>query len=316
MISETDLSHSIHQTESGKLPAPYRGKVRDVYKLPDDVLAIITTDRVSAFDYILPQTIPYKGQILNRLAGHAFVEASKVMPTHMVDMPHPNVMIARACRILPIEVVVRAYLAGHAWREYEAGKRQICGVPLPDGLVKNQKLPEPIITPTTKASEGHDEDITEEEILKRGIIAPNHWESIKSHALQLFDIGTQNAAKHGLILVDTKYEFGEIDGELILADEVHTPDSSRFFYADGFEQRLRDGEPQLQLSKEFVREWLVEQGFSGKTGQKMPQLSDQFRIQVYERYAELYETLTGETFIPTSTEGFNERLPEILAPWM
>ncbi len=316
MINEIDLAHSIHQTNSETLPAPYRGKVRDVYKLPDDVLAIVTTDRVSAFDHILPQTIPYKGQILNRLAGHAFVHASKVMPTHMIDIPHPNVMIARACRILPIEIVVRGYLAGHAWREYESGKRTLCGVSLPDGLVKNQKLPEPIITPTTKATEGHDEDISEDQILQQGLVSPDLWNTIKSRAFHLFETGSQQAAERGLILVDTKYEFGVMDGELILADEVHTPDSSRFFYADGYEERLQNGEPQKQLSKEFVREWLVKQGFSGKAGQQIPQMPDEFRIEVYERYAELYKTLTGESFSPVYTEDFNLQLPEILKPWL
>lgn len=316
MISEADLNHSVHRSESDQLPEPYRGKVRDVYKLPDDVLAIITTDRVSAFDYILPQTIPYKGQILNRLAAHAFVEASKVMPTHMIDMPHPNIMVARACRILPIEIVVRGYLAGHAWREYQAGKREVCGVPLPDGLKQNQKLPEPIITPTTKAAHGHDEDITEDEVLRQGLVSAEIWQNIKDYAFRLFELGTQNASRHELILVDTKYEFGEADGELILADEVHTPDSSRFFYADGFEERLQKGEKQKQLSKEFVREWLMEHGFSGKEGQPMPQLSDEFRIQVYERYAELFKLMTGKEFTPTPTKGFNEQLPEILKPWL
>lgn len=316
LLDESDFRDAIYDTGSDQLDEPYRGKVRDIYTLRDNHIAIVTTDRISAFDHILAQPVPYKGQILNRMAAKAFESASQVLPNHMVDLPHPNVMIAISCQIFPIEVVVRGYLAGHAWREYEKGNRVVCGNKLPDGLVQNQKLPEPIITPTTKAEEGHDTDISEEEILDKGIINPSRWKKIKDKALSLFDLGTRLSAQRGLILVDTKYEFGFIGNRIILADEIHTPDSSRYFYSREYKQRLKEGRPQKQLSKEFVREWLIDHGFSGQPGEEIPELSQDFREKIFQRYAEIYMKVTGENFEPVSTRNFNEKLPEILKPWL
>ena len=315
-LSKDDLRQSVYELQCDSLPPPYRGKVRDVFELPSEKLAILTTDRVSAFDYILPQTIPYKGQILNRLAVHAFENVSNIIPSHLIALPHPNVMIVRKCRILPIEVIVRGYLAGSAWRKYRDGARTISGIRISDGLKQNQQLPEPILTPTTKADSGHDQDITEAEILEQGIVSRQMWEQIKESALRLFETGSRLSEEQGLLLVDTKYEFGLIDDQLILADEVHTPDSSRFFYSEGYQQRLQADQPQRQLSKEFIREWLMEQGFSGEEGQTLPQLSDEFRIEAYNRYAELYRNMTGTEFESVSTRDLSSRLPEILAPWL
>lgn len=316
VLTQPDFDHAVHQTGSPDLPEPYRGKVRDVYPLADNHLAIVATDRISAFDHILNEPVPYKGQILNLMAAKAFESASSILPTHLIDLPHPNVMIAQACQIIPVEVIVRGYLAGHSWREYENGKRQICGNQLPEGLVANQKLPEPIITPTTKAHHGHDTDLTEQQIIDEGIIPNQRWQKIKEKAFKLFELGTRLSAQRGLILVDTKYEFGFIGNRIVLADEVHTPDSSRFFYSKEYKQRLKEGKPQKQLSKEFVREWLVDHGFSGKTGEDMPELSRKFREEIYRRYTEIFMKMTGEQFEPVSTADFNKRLPEILKPWL
>jgi phosphoribosylaminoimidazole-succinocarboxamide synthase len=290
---------------------PYRGKVRDVYTLNKDTLAIVVTDRISAFDHILKEPIPFKGQILNRLAAFSLEKVSDIIPTHLISVPHPNVTIAKRCTPLPIEVVVRGYLAGHAWRTYKSGERMLCGAEMPDGLRQNEAFPEPILTPTTKATEGHDEDISPVEIVKKKFLTQELWDLISETALKLFKRGSEIAQKRGLILVDTKYEFGLFDGELILIDEIHTADSSRYFYSDGYQEKMESGEQPKQLSKEFVREWLIEQDFMGKPGQKMPTLTDSFRMDVYNRYADLFEVLTGDTFTPVYTPDFNITIKRI-----
>ena len=274
----------------------YAGKVRDVYSFGDK-LAMVTSDRISAFDVILPEPIPYKGQVLNSIAA-MFLEATKdIVPNWVEAVPHPNVIIGKKCRPYPIEMVVREYLVGHAWREYKAGKRILCGVPLPDGMKENDKFPTPIITPATKAEEGHDEDISREEIIARGLVPEEKYEQLEKYTLSLFERGTQLAAKAELILVDTKYEFGDYNGEIYLIDEIHTPDSSRYFYSKGYEERQTKGERQKQLSKEFVREWLIENGFQGKEGEVIPTMSAAFVQHVSERYAELYKQITGKDFV-------------------
>ncbi len=305
------LKSCITASKAPSFGEPYRGKVRDVYTLNDQTLGIVVTDRISAFDHIITKSIPFKGQILNKLSQFSFEKVEDIIPTHVVDVPHPNVMIAKKCDPIPIEIVVRGYLTGHAWRVYKSGKRKLCGVPLPSGLVENQKLPEPILTPATKAKEGHDEDISEAEILDQGIVEPKLWSEIRSKAFQLFERGTKIAAKQGLILVDTKYEMGISNGTLTLIDEVHTSDSSRYFYLDGYEQRLKNNRPQKQLSKEFLREWLMDNGFQGKHGQTLPDLPDHFRWSIYQRYAELFEILTGTTFNPTIETDLNVKLETI-----
>ncbi|WP_409028923.1 phosphoribosylaminoimidazolesuccinocarboxamide synthase [Gracilimonas sediminicola] len=306
------LDHCITQTEVPELPEPYKGKVREVYPLGNDRLGIVVTDRISAFDYIMKQAIPFKGQILNQLAAFSFEKVKDIVATHIIDVPHPNVTIAKKCETVPIEVVVRGYLTGHAWRVYKAGERSLCGVEMPDGLKEHDKFPAPILTPATKAQEGHDEDISEDKILSRKIVEPDLWNEIKEAAFRLFERGTQVAAEQGLILVDTKYEFGLYNGELTLIDEVHTTDSSRYFYKDGYEERQAKGEPQKQLSKEFLREWLMEHDFQGLDGQTLPDLPDEFRMEVYHRYAELFEMLTGSKFEPLLEKNFNRTLAEIL----
>lgn len=316
MNLDTALPVCIGKTSISELPEPYRGKVRDVYRLSSEKLAIVSTDRISAFDHILNQLIPYKGQILNTLAGFFFERVEDIIKTHIIDIPHPNVTIARSCTPLPVEVVIRGYLTGHAWRTYRTGGRELCGVKLPENLIENQAFETPILTPATKATEGHDEDISESDILSTGLVAPEIWEVVRTKAFQLFQRGTEIAAEKGLILVDTKYEFGIHNGEIILIDEVHTPDSSRYFYLDGYEDKLHRNLSQRQLSKEFIREWLIGQGFEGKEGQTMPEMSDDFRIETFERYAELFAKLTGFPFIPTDTTNFNDQLTEIVSPWM
>lgn len=316
MNQQEALKHCIESTNATNAGEPYRGKVRDVYTLKDDKLGIVVSDRISAFDHIMKQAIPFKGQILNQLSAFAFSKVEDIMPTHVVDVPHPNVMISKKCDPIPIEVVMRGYLTGHAWREYKSGKRELCGVPLPAGLKEHDKFPEPILTPATKAKEGHDEDISEEEILNRGIVDESLWNQIKDKAFKLFKRGTEIAAKQGLILVDTKYEMGLKDGELTLIDEVHTSDSSRYFYLDGYEKRQKRGEPQKQLSKEFLREWLMDKGFQGKEGQTLPDLPDSFRWSIYQRYAELFETLTGERFEPILVEDIDSELEMIFREYL
>lgn len=309
------LENCITRTEAPSFGEPYRGKVREVYSLNKDTLGIVVTDRISAFDHIMKQAIPYKGQVLNQLAAFSFSKVQDITPTHIIDIPHPNVTIAKKCNPVPVEVVIRACLTGHAWRVYKSGERTLCGVSLPEGLVENQKFKEPILTPATKAHEGHDEDISEKEILERNIVDEEVWNEIRTKAFKVFRRGQEIAEKQGLILVDTKYEFGLFNGEVTLIDEVHTADSSRYFYKDEYEKRLENGERQKQLSKEFLREWLMAHNFQGLEGQTLPDLPDEFRLEVYQRYAELFEQLTGEVFKPKPTGDFNRELEKIFAKY-
>ena len=274
----------------------YVGKVRDVYDIDGKYLAMVVTDRISAFDVVLPEGIPYKGQVLNRIAAKFLDATSDILPNWKVAVPDPAVTVGYKCEPFKVEMVIRGYLAGHAWREYKAGKRTLCGVPLPEGMVENQKFPEPIITPTTKAAEGHDEDISKEDIIASGLVGKEDYEKLEEYTRAIFQRGTEIAAKQGLILVDTKYEFGKRNGEIYLMDEVHTPDSSRYFYAEGYEDRLAKGERQRQLSKEFVREWLMANGFQGQEGQKVPEMTPEVVTGITDRYIELYEHITGEKF--------------------
>lgn len=274
----------------------YKGKVRDVYSFGEK-LAVVVTDRISAFDVVLPKPIPFKGQVLNQIAAR-FLEATKdIVPNWVLSVPDPNVTIGKKCEPFAVEMVIRGYLAGHAAREYKAGKRVLCGVALPEGLKENDKLPQPIITPTTKAHEGHDEDISREEILKRGIVSKEDYEKLEAYTQALYKRGTEIAAKQGLILVDTKYEFGKAGNDIFLIDEVHTPDSSRYFYIEGYQERQSKGEAQKQLSKEFVRQWLIENGFQGKDGQKVPEMTPELVKSISDRYIELYENVVGEKFV-------------------
>jgi phosphoribosylaminoimidazole-succinocarboxamide synthase len=276
--------------------AYYKGKVRDVYSIGEDLLVMIVSDRISAFDVVLPRGIPYKGQVLNQVAAH-FLEATKdIVPNWVQAVPDPVVTAGIRCEPFKVEMVIRGYLSGHAWREYSAGKRTICGVAMPDGLKESDKFPEPLITPTTKASVGHDEDITREEIISSGLVSKEHYEQLENYTRALYKRGNEMAAKQGLILVDTKYEFGMHDGTIYLMDEIHTPDSSRYFYSEGYEERQAKGEPQKQLSKEFVRQWLIENGFMGKEGQQIPEMTDEYVNSVSERYIELYEKVVGKKF--------------------
>ncbi|GHA55050.1 phosphoribosylaminoimidazolesuccinocarboxamide synthase [Pontibacter akesuensis] len=271
----------------------YKGKVRDVYYF-EDKLAIVATDRISAFDVVLPRAIPYKGQVLNQIASINLKATSDIVPNWVIATPDPNVTIGFNCTPFKVEMVIRGYLAGHAWREYKAGKRTVCGVALPDGLRENDKLPEPIITPTTKADEGHDEDISREEILAKGLVSQEDYLKLEGYTRALFARGTELAAQRGLILVDTKYEFGKYKDQIYLIDEIHTPDSSRYFYSEGYGERQQQGKPQRQLSKEFVRQWLIENGFQGKDGQQVPEMTDKVVQGISERYMELYEAFTGQ----------------------
>jgi len=310
--SQKLLDYCITLTSAKDLPAPLRGKVRDVYPLPDAKLAIVVTDRISAYDHILAQSIPCKGQILNLLAAFFMRRVSDIIPTHIVDVPHPNITIAHNCKPVMVEVVVRGYLAGHAWRQYEKGERQICGEPMPDGMKQYEAFEEPLITPTTKADKGHDEDISHQEIIDRGILTAEKWDEITGVARKLFRRGTDIADERGLILGDTKYEFGYLNDRLTLIDEVHTPDSSRYYYADSFHEKAKKGEEPVQLSKEYLREWLKGNNFMGRPGELLPDLPDQVRLDIYEKYKELYELLTGETFTPVITPEFDHALSEIL----
>lgn len=274
----------------------YVGKVRDVYNIDDQYLVMVVTDRISAFDVVLPKGIPYKGQVLNQIASRFLDATADIVPNWKVATPDPMVTVGRFCEPFKVEMVIRGYLTGHAWREYKAGKRQICGIPMPEGMVENQKFNQPLITPTTKAAVGHDEDISREEIIKQGLVSEADYIQLENYTRAIFARGTEMAAKMGLILVDTKYEFGKKDGKIYLIDEIHTPDSSRYFYSDGYDERLKKGEQQKQLSKEFVRQWLIENGFQGKDGQKVPEMNDEFVSSVSERYIELYENIIGEKF--------------------
>lgn len=289
--------------------AVYKGKVRDVYTI-DQQLVMVASDRISAFDHILPRAIPFKGQVLNQVAIH-FLEATRdICPNWLHSSPDPNVAIGHACEPYKVEMVIRGYLVGHAWREYRAGKRELCGVPMPEGMVENQAFPSPIITPATKAEEGHDEDISREEIIAQGIVSEADYIQLEQYTRALFQRGTEMAAAQGLILVDTKYEFGKKDGTIYLIDEIHTPDSSRYFYADGYEDRLAKGEKQKHLSKEFVREWLIANGFQGLEGQRMPEMPDSFVDQVSNRYIELYEQVTGKPFVKADTTNLLQRVEQ------
>jgi len=287
----------------------YRGKVRDVYTISDECLVMVASDRISAFDVVLPRAIPFKGQVLNQIAYKMLSETADIVPNWILSSPDPVVSIGRWCDPFKVEMVVRGYLAGHAAREYKAGKREVCGVKLPDGLKENDKLPAPIITPTTKASEGHDMDISREEILSQGIVNEADYIKLENYTLALYKRGTEIAAKRGLILVDTKYEFGKgKDEKIYVIDEIHTPDSSRYFYKEGYEERQASGEGQKQLSKEFVRQWLIENGFQGKEGQQVPEMSDDFVNSVSNRYIELFENITGDKFIKPDMENIKDRI--------
>jgi phosphoribosylaminoimidazole-succinocarboxamide synthase len=276
----------------------YKGKVRDVYTINDRLLIMVASDRISAFDVILPRPIPFKGQVLNQIAAYMLKATADICPNWLLDTPSPNVSIGRRCDPFRVEMVVRGNLTGHAWRTYSSGQRTLCGVPLPEGLKENDYFPKPLITPSTKAAAGHDEDISREEIVARGLVPASDYAQLEQYSLQLFDRGKRIAAERGLILVDTKYEFGKIGDTVYLMDEIHTPDSSRYFYSDGFEERQLKGEKQKQLSKEFVREWLIANGFMGKSGQEVPPMSDEWIQTISNRYIELYEKVIGEKFAP------------------
>ena len=294
----------------------YNGKVRDVYHLENDVLVMVASDRISAFDHILPKGIPFKGQVLNQVATMFLNATEDIVPNWLVATPDENVAVGKACEPIRVEMVIRGYLAGHAAREYKLGKRILCGVHMPEGMKENDKFPEPIITPATKADEGHDEDISREAILEQNIVPQEIYEKLEMYTRQLFERGTQMAAKQGLILVDTKYEFGLLNGEIILIDEIHTPDSSRYFYADGYAQRQIDNVPQKQLSKEFVRQWLIENGFQGLEGQEMPIMPDDFVKVVSDRYIELYEKITGNAFQRAETKDIPKRITQNLEQYL
>lgn len=293
----------------------YSGKVRDIYFF-EDKLAMVATDRISAFDVILPRPIPFKGQVLNQIAQKFLNATSDIVPNWITDSPDPNVSIGLKCETYAVEMVIRGYLAGHAWREYRDGKRMLCGVPLPEGLKENDKLPEPIITPTTKAKEGHDEDISREDILAKGIVPEAEYIQLEKYTRALFQRGTEIAAEQGLILVDTKYEFGQYNGEIYLIDEIHTPDSSRYFYKDGYLDRQSAGEKQKQLSKEFVRQWLIENGFQGKDGQQIPTMTDEVVQSISDRYVELYEKVTGEPFQKQTGTNVVERIEKNIKDYL
>ncbi|MBU3821529.1 phosphoribosylaminoimidazolesuccinocarboxamide synthase [Flavobacteriaceae bacterium XHP0103] len=288
----------------------YKGKVREVYNINDDMLVMIATDRLSAFDVVMPKGIPYKGQILNQIATKMMKDTEDLVPNWLVATPDPNVAVGHLCEPFKVEMVIRGYMSGHAAREYKAGKRLLCGMPMPEGMKENDKFPEPIITPATKAEQGdHDEDISREDILKRGIVSEADYVVLEDYTRKLFKRGSEIAAKRGLILVDTKYEFGKTkDGKIVLIDEIHTPDSSRYFYADGYEERQAKGESQKQLSKEFVRQWLISNNFQGLEGQTVPFMSDEYIESVSERYIELYENITGETFVKANVSDIQSRI--------
>ena len=288
----------------------YKGKVRDVYTINDNLLVMIATDRISAFDVVLPRAIPYKGQVLNQIASRFLDLTADICPNWKIATPDPMVTIGHKCEPFAVEMIVRGYLTGSSWRTYKSGQHEICGVKIPDGMREHQKFDHPIITPTTKAAEGHDEDISKEEILRQGIVSAEDYAILEDYTLKLFQRGTEIAARQGLILVDTKYEFGKKDGKIYLIDEIHTPDSSRYFYADGYQERFNRGETQKQLSKEFVREWLMENGFQGKEGQQVPEMTDEKVNSISDRYIELYENITGETFKKEDTSNVLKRVEE------
>ncbi len=286
----------------------YHGKVRDVYNINNKYLVMVASDRISAFDVVLPRGIPYKGQVLNQIASKFLDATADIVPNWKQAVPDPMVTVGRYCEPFPVEMIIRGYLTGSSWRTYKSGARQICGVPIPEGMKEHQRFDEPIVTPTTKADEGHDEDISREDIIKQGLVSEEDYAKLEDYTRKLFKRGSEIAAKQGLILVDTKYEFGKADGRIYLIDEIHTPDSSRYFYADEYQNRFDKGLPQKQLSKEFVREWLMENGFQGKQGQQIPEMSDAFVKSVSERYIELYEQVIGEIFERTRPENILKRI--------
>lgn len=289
----------------------YHGKVREVYNIDDEYLVMIVSDRISAFDVVLPEGIPYKGQVLNQIAEKFLDATEDIVPNWKIATPDPMVTVGHFCEPFKVEMVIRGYLTGHAWREYKAGKRTLCGVPLPEGMVENQKFDSPLLTPTTKADQGgHDEDISREDILSQGIVSQEDYEALEKYTLALFQRGTEIAAEKGLILVDTKYEFGKKEGKIYLIDEIHTPDSSRYFYSEGYEERIAKGENQKQLSKEFVRQWLIENDFQGKDGQTIPEMNEEFITSVSERYIELYESITGDKFVKADLSDVQGRITE------
>jgi phosphoribosylaminoimidazole-succinocarboxamide synthase len=306
MISQTNFNFVGQQNF-------YRGKVRDVYTVNNRLL-MIASDRISAFDVVLPRPIPYKGQVLNQIAAHFLQATAHIVPNWLENVPHPTVSVGKQCEPFAVEMVVRGYLAGHAARQYKAGERKLCGVALPEGLKENDKLPQPIITPTTKAKEGHDEDISREDIIRHNIVSEADYLQLEKYALLLFAEGTKMAAAQGLILVDTKYEFGKYNGQIYLIDEIHTPDSSRYFYAEGYAARQQKGETQRQLSKEFVRQWLIENGFQGKEGQVVPEMTDEIVGNISKRYIELYEKITGKTFESKAFQHTDSYILESLKP--
>ena len=294
----------------------YHGKVRDVYSIGNDILVMVATDRISAFDVILPKGIPSKGQVLNQIAASFLDATADIVPNWKLATPDPMVTVGKKCEGFAVEMIIRGYLTGSAWRAYKEGCREICGVKLPDGMRENERFPEPIITPTTKAAEGHDEDISREEIIAKGIVSKEDYDQVEKYTRALFARGTEIAASKGLILVDTKYEFGKADGKVILMDEIHTPDSSRYFYADGYQEKFEKGEPQKQLSKEFVRQWLIENGFMGKEGQQVPEMTDEYCETVSQRYIELYEDITGKKFVPCADEDLVARIEKNVSEYL
>lgn len=311
------MTKAIHETKFN-FPGQtkfYRGKVRDVYTI-DNQLLMIASDRISAFDHILPRPIPFKGQVLNQVASHFLNATRDICPNWLIDTPDPNVAIGHACEPFRVEMVIRGYLTGHSWRVYKKGGRLLCGVSLPEGLKEHDRFPEPIITPATKAEEGHDEDISRENIIAQEIVSQHDYEILEKYTKALFKRGTEMAAERGLILVDTKYEFGKKDGQIYLIDEIHTPDSSRYFYSEGYEDRQSKGLGQKQLSKEFVREWLMDNGFQGLEGQQMPVMPDEFVDLVSERYIELYETVTGKQFVKADTDNILERIEKNVGEYL
>ena len=294
----------------------YHGKVRDVYNINDDLLVMVATDRISAFDVILPKGIPFKGQVLNQIAASFLDATADIVPNWKLATPDPMVTVGLKCEGFKVEMIIRGYLTGSAWREYAAGCREICGVKLPDGMRENERFPEPIITPTTKADAGHDENISKEEIIAQGIVSAEDYEVVEKYTRALFARGTEIAAQKGLILVDTKYEFGKRDGKVILMDEIHTPDSSRYFYAADYQKRFEAGEPQVQLSKEFVRQWLIDNNFMGKEGQQVPEMTDEYCDSVSARYIELYENIVGEKFVKAEDEDIHARIEKNVAEYL
>ena len=299
-----------------KQKSVYHGKVRDVYDIDDDKLVMVATDRISAFDVVLPKGIPFKGQVLNQIAATFLDATADIVPNWKLATPDPMVTVGLKCEGFRVEMIIRGYLTGSAWREYKNGCRNLCGVTLPDGMRENEKFPTPIITPTTKADAGHDENISKEEIIAQGIVSREDYEQLEKYTYALFERGSKMAAEKGLILVDTKYEFGKRDGKIYLIDEIHTPDSSRYFYAEGYNEKFEKGEPQKQLSKEFVRQWLIENGFMGREGEQVPNMSDEYVNSVSERYIELYEHIVGQPFVKADTENLHERIEKNIAAYL